>query len=396
MIDQIKQIMTQDVSKEIWKNLRYFLDNEYTTKLIKKNLNITEDKFDKFIKKQARQISFCIRQAEEYFLASTQVGLATRPLLMYYGAVNLSQALFLLKKDGNFSLDKLREEKKHSHHGLEIIRGNIERANTKNINEFFQQIQCQVYFNQGKPWGQFPLFYDSLVSPAIKVEVEIYDSTFGSSFLKRNLSMNSNDVAPISGFIGKKFNIFDLIKNLPDLYYELFNMEITPNLSRGEVSVRADNRYAVRDGKQEYVGTDEKWKYIINGILPKDRTLLLEYYKQKEMEFRVLSEVGNHLHLECNYNSDKKNIFVPDIVDDMFGNKFFITKTDEYIIEPSIHFMILYCLGMVSRYYPDVWMKAIDENVLISEFTNSFLNISYRKLPNLILDQLTGFKHSFI
>jgi YaaC-like protein len=56
------------------------------------------------LKKQGKQIGYCLRQGEEYFQASEGVDLATRPLLLYYGCVSLSQ----VKKDGTFSLDANR------------------------------------------------------------------------------------------------------------------------------------------------------------------------------------------------------------------------------------------------------------------------------------------------
>jgi hypothetical protein len=55
--------------------------------------------------------------------------------------------------------------------------------------------------------------------------------------------------------------------------------------------------------------------------------------------------------------------------------------------------MLLYNLRMLSNYYPDIWMKTIDQNVQIVEVVDTFLNIVYRKFPNLILDQMTGTKH---
>jgi len=66
---------------------------------------------------------------------------------------------------------------------------------------------------------------------------------------------------------------------------------------------------------------------------------------------------------------------------------------DTYLSEPAAYFIVLYCLGMLSRYYPDVWMKAIDKSVQIGELVDTFLNAAYRKFPNLMLDQMTEIKH---
>jgi YaaC-like Protein len=55
--------------------------------------------------------------------------------------------------------------------------------------------------------------------------------------------------------------------------------------------------------------------------------------------------------------------------------------------------VLTYCLGMLSRYFPDVWMTVKDSRVEIAEVTNTLLGVIYRKFPNLILDQMTGIKH---
>src|SRR6476620_6384134 len=118
MISSVRNIASNNPGAEVWKYLRLFLNPERTAKRIREIHKIEHGKHVKNIEKQAIQIAHCIRQAEEYFTASSDVGLATRPLLLYYGAVALSRALILLKKDGTYSLDGMRKAKKHRHHGL--------------------------------------------------------------------------------------------------------------------------------------------------------------------------------------------------------------------------------------------------------------------------------------
>jgi YaaC-like Protein len=55
--------------------------------------------------------------------------------------------------------------------------------------------------------------------------------------------------------------------------------------------------------------------------------------------------------------------------------------------------VLTYCLGMLSRYFPDVWMTVTDSRVEVAELTNTLLSVIQRKFPNLVLDQLTGVKH---
>src|SRR5262249_28229362 len=127
------------------------------------------------VRKQAVQLGYCIRQAEEYFRASSHVGLPTRPLLLYYGAMSLTKALTLLRLDGNHSFDGLRKSNRHNHHGLDLVGqakppGKEDRSDT-----FFRSIECRCHTegNPPSPWGHFGLFYLSLRPPAARLPIEL-------------------------------------------------------------------------------------------------------------------------------------------------------------------------------------------------------------------------------
>jgi hypothetical protein len=85
--------------------------------------------------------------------------------------------------------------------------------------------------------------------------------------------------------------------------------------------------------------------------------------------------------------------YIPDCIDDLNGQIFYVVYPDVYISEPASFLITLYCLGMLSRYYPDVWMKTIDQNVRVAETVDLLLSIAHRKFPVLLLDQLTWAKH---
>src|SRR4028119_528656 len=182
MIRYFTEITAENPLKEVWKLLRFFRDVQFASEQHRRLLNISEEQYKKhkkYIEKQAKQIGYCIRQAEEYFQASSQVGLATRPNLLYYGAVSLSQALILLKQNGEYSLDARRNTQKHNHHGLELksLVKNF-KADDDGIEAFFNSLQCNCFTKSDKgqkiAWGHFPLFYQSLVPCAFSIDKNIY------------------------------------------------------------------------------------------------------------------------------------------------------------------------------------------------------------------------------
>jgi hypothetical protein len=401
MIERFKDISSENPIGQVWKLLRSFLDIPSVSEKIRQIHQVPERKHAANIKKQAEQIGYCIRQAEEYFKASSQVGLPTRPTLLYYGGVSLSRALVLLRKKGDYSIDALRKKNEHNHHGLDLDRGlaeNVRRA--EGPEAFFGSLQCKIHVKSRKesiPWGHFPLFYESLVPCAFWVPIESHE--IGSRAIERTTRSSAcANLLPLESLIHTHFNTMEILKILPDMFFVLLDSEIEPGLCRGDLKLRITHYPKIDEsGNKQIAKIKEQYMFSLDGIFSDTKTHLLDYYRQKNpsIDVRGESQYGLGLSLTLDYSpSDQPHTFyIPDIVDDINGKKFYIFNPDTYLSEPATHLALLFCLGMLSRYYPDIWMKVIDENVKIAELTDSLLNIIYRKFPNLILDQLTGCKH---
>jgi|GEM_PF-1360361 len=418
MIKAVKNITTADPQNETWKYLRYFLDSKSVTETIRITHKIPKGKFNSDVEKQARQIGYCIRQAEEYFRASSQVGLATRPTLLYYGAVSLSQALVLLRQTGEYSFDALRRSNKHHHHGLELKRGLAANARlNEGIEEFYNSLQCECYVKGSNPWGHFPLVYNSLVSPAFYLIVNIDD--LWKPKILQDAAVNSLNLIRLDSLISNRFNAFEILKTLPDLYFNLLDLGVQPDLRPGRMTREVFRHFSKdnpKDGSDKYireyiysedkqlVGIEEKSDHLIYNLSPKEKESIEIFYKGHYPFATIVSDLGIgqdylylgpdlHLITLLKYHPDQEEASYTNIIDDVNGNKFYLLKFESYLPEPAAFLVLFFCLGMLSRYYPDIWMKAIDTNVQVAEFTNSLLNIGYRKFPNLILDQMTHTKH---
>ena len=398
MIEGFNDITSENPIEQIWKLLRFFGDVPSVSNTVRRIHNIPEGKFKADVKKQAIQIGYCIRQAEEYFHASSQVGLPTRPTLLYYGAVSLSQALVLLRQDGTYSLDARRKKLKHNLHGLDLERGLAERARPDAGAEIFlSSIQCKCHIENGIPWGQFALFYQSLVPCAFDYETEIHDQG-KSTFLRSHATQPCADLLPIDSIIPKCLNALDLAKSLPDLYFVLQQLGIQPNLCPGSVKGRIMRHYEKDEhGNEQFAKQGETWDFLIDGVTAEQKNHLLTFYEKCNPNIKLHADFGSNIHLrlvkEIAPSEEVAEAYWPDIVDNINSRKFYILRPEDYIPEPAAHFVLLYCLGTLARYYPDIWMRAIDENVQTAELTDSLLNIIYRKFPNLILNQMTWVKH---
>ncbi len=412
VISRVRESVAQDPIGEVWKYLRLFLDSDRAAETLRKIHDVPEGKHKANLKKQAQQIGYCIRQAEQHFRASEQVGLATRPLLLYYGCVSLSQALVLLKKDGTFSLDASRKSRKHNHHGLDLEHGPAEAAaKARTIEGFFSAIRCRCHKGkEGRLAGHFPLFYECLEPSAWLVHSEITHqgrpTTFG-----RDDPVNCADLLPLEQVGGLLISCWDLIRSLPDLSGTLSELGFAPTLKSGKVRRKVVCWYrpialnAANDASpggaaqnQELALTIDTHAFLIDGLSGDDKKSLLKLCERNPL-IKLVEEFPAHLHLGLTVRTEapqqqQSNLgYYPDVVEDVQGRKFFIIDPSTYLPEPASLLILGFCLGMLSRYFPDVWMATIDSNVGVVEATTTLLNVVHRKFPNLILDQMTGIKH---
>jgi len=68
-----------------------------------------------------------------------------------------------------------------------------------------------------------------------------------------------------------------------------------------------------------------------------------------------------------------------------------------FLPEMSVHFLIMYLLGMIARYHPETWGNIIkgEESGEIY-IIKKFLDTTTRKFPNLILNRLTNRNFVFV
>jgi len=101
-------------------------------------------------------------------------------------------------------------------------------------------------------------------------------------------------------------------------------------------------------------------------------------YNKKNPDIQLVTELADGLHLTFKmeqFPQKKYKTYIPDIVDDLSNRKFFILEPETYVPEIAVFLILTFCLSMLCRYFPDIWVKTIDESVKIAEITDSLLNI---------------------
>jgi hypothetical protein len=91
-------IWTETPLAEMWHHLRYFKSPSNVYNLLSGNIESNREenwKESEELKKRSYEISACIKQADEYYQSAETVGLATQPLLQFYGAEAIAKAVIL-------------------------------------------------------------------------------------------------------------------------------------------------------------------------------------------------------------------------------------------------------------------------------------------------------------
>jgi YaaC-like Protein len=227
--------------------------------------------------------------------------------------------------------------------------------------------------------------------------------------MERGWPCNCADLQPIAKIVERSFNCWEILRSLPDLYSSLYALGTRPSVVPGKIEETIVNYFApiplnaVNDSRPGESGlnrplerTVDTHHIFVDRASDEEKKGLLALY-ERNPRIRVVDQFPNNLHLllevETKAGAKRETGYYPDVVDDLYGQKYFILDPDSYLPEPASVLILTYCLGMLSRYFPDVWMTVTDSRVEIAELTNTLLSIVQRKFPNLILDQMTGIKH---
>ena len=106
-------VWTDSPNEEMWSQLRYLAKSANVARLLAGGIDSKRDHIwaSSEADRSAPEISACIRQADEYFQAARNVSLATKPLMLFYGAQSLAKSV-ILANDSSRSLSDF------TYHGL--------------------------------------------------------------------------------------------------------------------------------------------------------------------------------------------------------------------------------------------------------------------------------------
>lgn len=380
-----------DIREAVWRQLCLFEDPEYAEEMLLKHSQVKIERNNNR-KKQASQIGYSIRQAREFFQAASRATHATRPTLLYYGAVSLSRCCCLLKLGGEISDDNLRNRGFERHHGLEFVGPADEGSVAKSPKSFFEQLSCRVRGSidldqvTRKSYGNFPAFVGSILPVPFRLEVNETRIPATLARYVSNVGIGGRESVwqPPAGHI---LVSADLLRRLPDMYSVLRQAGIESSLFPGRFELHKNEApLSTADGLQR--------TYIlsVDHLTPDAKDSLISRYVTPNGPFAISEEWPQSIVLYKNLTGapqpDEDLDPFPAVCDDARTQKYFSFDESDWLEEPAADLAILFCLGWLCRYDADLWVRSIKKKS-ISNVIDAFLDVVDRRLPNLILDQMT-------
>lgn len=345
MDSSIRRIPCDSPEQKMW-NLFLLLENETTVRsfLEKKYRKRGLEQPGRAAFRAAQPLMFHIKQARVYYRAAGESDLFIRPLLSYYGMMTLSKALMLTM------VPDYPEN-------TAVLRHGVSTRKRKHGNFCFFTDQVRVQRE-----GLFPEL----------ARKKGWDSLIGESWTLKEL--------------------FSLIPELQDGYRQVFQEETLYPLAVCDTLLDSD--HGMPFVLEEHI-------LDVLHLTPQGLTQRLNRFPHRE-EARFTCEETPILprrillfwHHPRVSHVDRwgRGFDHPLFREDLLGNHY-LSLVREPMKDGSpeffIHYALLFALSMLCRYDPPLWGEMIhgmasEEIVLIQEF----LQVTQRKFPNLILNEL--------
>lgn len=366
--ESVRPIPSHGVANFAWQNLRRFQNADLVNELLSKDLEPEAAvKHRRNLKKQAEQIRWSLQQAREYFRAAREVSTATQPLLLYYGCAALALTEVLWRGTGDHSIDKMRAN--HGHHGLEQF---ITPNRTHNFEAAAIQIRAKPKIRSGNRYGLFEAWHQLSRHKCISGNRREILGDVETNAPRAILFPPDTRIGelPIDGI-----SLFECIKSVPALAQPVTSVGLAPRFVRGSLEEQV-RRAKDPDGQVEgtfmltvHPGNDADIKLvrdeIENSILDKIASPVI--FTDFESGFRVKAPHSEQLHIPdgVSLNRDMTYFFLPGSQLNEFG----------------YYYVALFLAGMLSRYYPDMWMWHVEGNTELHYLLECLFESAFDRLP---------------
>lgn len=376
IISRARTASAKEIESLGWNGIRRFKNVDFTSKYLCELHQLPINQRQN-TKKQADNIRQCIIQAEDYFIAAKHVGLATKPLLYYYGVMSLALAEVLLKQDGNSSLQRARE--KNSYHGL-IFKFDQQDFSDDKLEIAAGALKAvPLIMQNGERSGTFDLWHrSSREGPIIGKVTTILQN--GGQTVSDEIIALPKDARP-ELIKNSGISLLECFRYVSRLRSPLAAMGIKSGLVRGIQTLNRDNPNkritiitAIHPGENDIINTAlEKFRFPAS-VVPE---LII-----KEMPSGIIYTS----HHSSEYSGDFGSM--PSCFQEDVGEILFCSD-NESLNEFGVIYAACFMLGNLARYYPDFWVKDVERSSDLALIVEILLEVVAERAPLLTNAELT-------
>jgi hypothetical protein len=363
-----------------WSGLRRYQNISFTTSEIIKHQQVPANQHPN-VNKQSSQIRDCLIQAEEYFNSAKHVSLATKPLLLYYGIMSLALADILIKQDGNSSLDRARRH--HAHHGLQFInRGNPNKSNL--FSESGTILACKPAVREkGNRYGTFELWHSS----SRELPICGRDNLIFSNLTSRSsvsMQLDVHDVRPPL-IVDDGIDLLTIFKAIPSLAIYLGSLNIASSKVRGKFTrTFNENNVSWTNSLIIHPASNDVLDRVYEKILFSANAVNI-------LDVRQMNS-GLVINWIVSPNSDTFTAILPTNGQQNLET-IFLESGDSSLNEFGLCYAGLFILGNYARYFPEQWMRDVEEFSELAFLAYEFLSTVELRVPLLCLNEMSQSLH---
>lgn len=360
-------ITTPNISAEAWRRLLEYANIDLTVEAIaRRHGSASNNSLQSNYKKQASHIRVAILQTREYFSAAEKSTLFTSPNHLYYGMVALATAMMLLRGDGEFALDYLRKDAKNRRHGLEFSTNATSGTCHQNL-RLLSDTHVSV-----EDFGHFRCWYRTI--PTHSCVRGILKRQCGAGELRSTRILGRETTLSDHQILGKKWDLMSLLRYFPDLYQEL------RRYGESIIATRVDYEIQIADSESLICFTwnlhDCKSQEDFEAILSQFKALVPFCCDGPHNSTSGIISIQGR--------SDSFKFEFPSIRETLNNEQLMYAKslnTHEFVDA----YLVAYGLSMLSRYYPDLWIRCIESHCKAAKLIERVVAILMDKAPVLAL-----------
>ncbi len=368
-------VTCSDPRKESWARLLEYANADIAFDYIARRNGPTADarQRDNY-KKQASQVRGALYQAREYFAAADASSLFTSPNHLYYGVSSLASAVMLLRGDGRFSLDYLRKSGANRSHGIDFTTGATAKDCARDA-QILDKSFCEILDN-----GHFINWYGH--SPnAIHLSALI--KTTSNGLVRSSIGrVASKRVTPISKLESRKSSLTELLIRLPDLSesYRRFGTRIAFTRTVIEKESRSTS-----DGEPAF-----EFTYRLFGTPDEScfEEILWAFSIENDLQHLIKCVRGDTGGIVTVGPLKEGQLYVaPEVRVSIEGHTLMYGQSYE-LTEFGDAYLASFGLSMLSRYFPDLWVTALESHCRASKLAERFIDTYLAKFPMLALGSI--------